>query len=421
MSHHQIVIVGGGTAGITTAAQLLKKDNSLNILIIDPAERHYYQPAFTLVGGGTYDFENTWKPMKEVIPDDAEWLQQRVISIDPDRNNLTVEGGKEIHYDFLVVCPGIQMVPEAIPGLAEALETEHVCSIYTDPQKAWKLIDNFKGGTALFTQPATPIKCGGAPQKIAYLSEERFRENGVRDKTNVVYAMPGSVIFGVEPFKQTLMKVVERKDIHLRYFHELIAVDPKAKTATYRITKHQGDEEQLFYNRKALNETWNGDGEVSLTYDLLHVAPPQFAPDFILHSPLVATDGPQKGWVEVDKHSLRHKRYSNVFSLGDVAGLPTAKTGAAIRKQAPVVVENLLHLIRGENEIEKGYNGYSSCPIVTGYGKMLLAEFEYDNQRKSDPLLSRIFDLSRELYPMWLLKKYGLPYLYWHRMLKGKF
>lgn len=414
--HHQIVIIGAGTAGITTAAHLLNRDDKLNIAIIDPAKKHYYQPAWTLVGAGTYDYKETERDMAELIPDGAAWIREAVTEMNPDEQKVVTSGGSTISYDYLVVCPGIKYDLSLIDGLSETMDKNDVCSNYTDPKYTWEVLQNFKGGTALFTQPATAIKCGGAPQKIMYLAEEHFQKRGLRNKTDVVFATPGSVIFGTEPFKSTLQEVVDRKNIHLRFFHKLTKIDYENKRAHYTITANADEPAKLYRNYKDIGEEKISETEVVIPYDMMHLAPPQTAPDFVKNSKLANEDG----WVDVNRYTLQSTRYNNVFSLGDVAGVPTAKTGAAVRKQAPVVVENLMRVMHQEGALNEGYHGYSSCPLVTGYGKMVLAEFNYDNERDSDPMLATFVDTGKEQYSMWLLKKYGLPFMYWNMMLKGR-
>lgn len=419
--HHQIVIIGAGTAGITVAAQLLRKNKKLDIALIDPAAKHYYQPAWTLVGAGTYQYKNTERDMKDYIPDGAAWLQKAVKDVDPDKNELVTEDGTTITYDYLVACPGIQIDLDGIEGLKDTIDKNEVCSNYTDPDYTWKVLQEFKGGRALFTQAATPIKCGGAPQKIMYLADDYWQKAGVKKDTSVLYAMPGSTIFGVPDFRKTLMKVIDRKDIGLRYFHKLTKIDYENKKAYYTITNHVGIPEKLIYNDKAeFGVEQISDTEVVIPYDMMHLAPPQSAPDFIKRSKLAHQEGPSKGWIDVHKYTLIHNKYPNVFALGDSAALPTAKTGAAVRKQAPVVVENLLEVMKHQQELTGKYEGYSSCPLVTGYGKMVLAEFKYDNVRDSDPMISKFVDTAKENWSMWMLKKYGLPYMYWNLMLRGK-
>jgi sulfide:quinone oxidoreductase len=418
--HHQIVIIGAGTAGITVAARLLNEDRKLDVVIIDPASKHYYQPAWTLVGGGTFNYKKTERDMAGLIPSGATWLQDHVESVDPDQNQVTTRQNGTITYDYLIACPGIQINLDALPGLKETLGKNNVSSVYVNPEYTWEVLQNFKKGTALFTQAPTPIKCGGAPQKIMYLSDDYFRKTGVRNDINVVFAVPGSVIFGVEPFKSTLMKVVERKDIFLRFYHKLTRIDGENKIAYYTITLEGKDPDKLFYNQKDIGEQWTSETEVAIPFDLMHLAPPQSAPDFIRESKLAHQDGPNKGWIETNHYTMQHQRYANVFAIGDAAALPTAKTGAAIRKQAPVLVAHLMAQMKNQAQPEKTYNGYSSCPIVTGYGKMLLAEFKYDGVRDSDPMITRFVNTSKEQYSMWLLKKYGLPFMYWNLMLKGR-
>lgn len=418
--HYQVLIIGGGTAGIMTAAQLKRENSSLSIAIIEPAETHYYQPAWTLVGAGTYDMDETARPMSELIPDGVTWVKDKAMTFDPANNTVKTEINGDLTYDYLIVAPGLQMDLDGIEGLREALETDSVCSNYVDPLKTWDIIKNFKGGNALFTQPATPIKCGGAPQKIMYLADDYFRKSGVRDKTEVIFATPGSVIFGVKPFKETLEGVVRKKNIHLKTFYNPVKIDSKNKKVYFRYMQQAEGGCVLNEDSDVIGEQLEGDMTFVVPYDMLHLAPPQSAPDFVKKSPLAHQEGPNKGWMDVDINTLQHNTYKNVFGLGDVAALPTAKTGAAIRKQAPVVVANILHMMADGHLDQKQYEGYSSCPLVTGYGKMVLAEFKYNSVRDSDPFLSKFVDTSKEKWSMWILKKYGLPWLYWNRMMKGK-
>lgn len=417
---HQIVIIGAGTAGITVAARLLNANSKLDVAIIDPATKHYYQAAWTLVGAGTFDYQKTARNMGDLIPKGAKWIQQAVQSIDADNNKITLDDGTDVDYDYMVACPGVKYDYDAVEGLADTIDKNGVCSNYTDPEYTWKVLQEFKGGTAIFTQPATPIKCGGAPQKIMYLADDYWRKSGARKDSNVLFLTPGSVIFGVEPFKSTLMKVVDRKELQLRFFHRLTKIDGKNKKVYYDIVKPFEKISHLCYNYSDVDDSEIIEDKAVYDFDMLHLAPPQAAPDFIQQSSIAHQEGPSKGWINVDQYSMQHNVYPNVFALGDAAALPTAKTGAAIRKQAPILVENLLHVMNNEGDPSKSYNGYSSCPLVTGYGKMVLAEFNYEGKRDSDPLLSKLFDTGKELYPMWILKKYGLPFMYWNMMLRGK-
>ena len=415
-THYQVLIVGGGTGGIMTAAMLVKKSPELQVAILDPSDKHFYQPAYTLVAAGTFDKDKTERAMSSVIPKGVEWIKDMAVAFQPESNSLETEKSGHLTYEFLVLSPGVVMVPEMIEGLKEALEKKAVCSNYIDPEETWRQLQNFKGGNALFVQPLTPIKCGGAPQKAAYMSADYLRKNNLLEKSNVILTMPGSVVFGVKEIKKTLEKVIQNYGIHLRTSYSPVKIDAEKKTITFKFVGT--DAVGCLKDVDKLGEKVTGETFVEIPFDFMHIAPPQSTPAFIRNSAFVNTDG----WLDVDLNTLRHTKYENVFGIGDAAALPTAKTGAAIRKQVPVVVDQLLHQLKGEQLKGKSYNGYSSCPLVTGYGKMVLAEFDYKNNFTPDPKLKQllIFDSSKEHYRLWLLKKHILPYLYWNKMLKGE-
>ncbi|MEN8798405.1 MAG: FAD/NAD(P)-binding oxidoreductase [Flavobacteriaceae bacterium] len=416
-SHYQILVIGGGTAGIMTAAQLQRKNKNLDIGLIEPSDTHFYQPAWTLVGAGTYNYDKTSRPMAGLIPKGVDWIKDYATGMEPDNNSVNTQSHGSIKYDYLVVAPGLVMDNARIEGLSEALDRGLVCSNYIDPKHTWKTIQNFKGGNAVFTQPVGAIKCGGAPQKAAYLTSDYFRKKGVLKDTNVIFATPGTTIFGIPQIKATLDKVLERYGIIFKPFYAPFKIDSDRKIIYYKYTAP--DEKRVEVSKdNSIGEIQQEDEVRAIPFDMLHLAPPQAAPLFVRDS-VLAND---QGWVDVDHHSLQHMKYANVFSLGDVAAIPTGKTGAAIRKQVPVVVDNICSLIKDEPVNNTSYNGYSSCPLVTAYGKMVLAEFDYDNNFTPDPKLKQmlVFNSAKEHWRLWMLKKYGLPYLYWNKMMKGK-
>jgi sulfide:quinone oxidoreductase len=390
---HRVVIVGGGSGGITVAARLAKALPQGSVAVIEPSRKHYYQPLWTLVGGGVFSKQVSERDEVALIPRGTTWIQDAVTEFLPEENAVVTQGGKRIKYDYLVVAAGIQLDWGKIKGLQAVIGRDGVCSNYSYEyvDKTWEFIRNFKGGNAIFTQPLPPIKCAGAPQKIMYLADDHFRKSGVREKSQVIFASAAPTIFAVKKYAAALDKIVARKGIDARYKHNLVEIRAQEKEAVF--------------------ENLDTKEPVVLKYDMIHVTPPMSAPDFIKHSPLAN----ETGWVDVDKNSLQHVRYPNVFSLGDASSLPTSKTGAAIRKQAPILVKNLLAVMKGQTTSPQ-YDGYTSCPLVTGYGKLILAEFDYDlNPKETFP-----FDQSQERYSMYLLKAYGLPALYWHGMLKGR-
>jgi len=394
--HHRIVIVGGGTAGVSVAARLRRAGQD-DVALIEPSHLHYYQPLWTLVGGGVVPIERSRRLEAAVVPRGVRWIQDAVVAIDPVARTLSTAGGAAVGYDVLVLCPGLELAWELVPGLAEAMATPYAASNYTADlaPKTAELVRRFRGGEALFAAPGSPIKCPGAPQKAAYLACDQWRRTGALGRARVTYATGAGGIFGVPEFAAVLDRVVQRYGIHTRFDHELVEVDPDGRQATFEVVGPEGKVRE------------------SLPYDLLHAAPPQRAPRFVRESAL----GGQSpfGWVPVDRHRLRHVAYPEVFALGDVCDAPTSKTGAAIRRQAPVVVANVLATLAGVEPTAR-YDGYAACPFTTARGRMLLAEFDYS--LAPHPTIPFI-DTQRERYDMWLLKRYGLPAFYWNVMLRG--
>ena len=391
--HHQVVVVGGGTAGISVAARLTNGwFSKRDVAVIEPADTHYYQPLWTLVGGGVVPKEVTGRPMKSVMPKRVHWIKEAVAEFEPDKNTIRTREGKVITYDWLVIAAGLQLNWDKIPGLKETVTRNGVCSNYSyeTVDSTWQNIKNFKGGTAIFTMPSGAVKCGGAPQKIMYLADETFRKNGVRNGSTVMFTSTLPNIFAVDRYRKTLEEVIKRKEIVCHFREELIEV--------------RGEQHEAVFKQLDTGDV------VTRKFDMLHVTPPMGPPSFLATSALADMDG----WVDVDKATLQHKRFSNVFAIGDCSNLPTSKTGAAIRKQAPVLVVNLISAMSSQTLSGK-YDGYTSCPLVTGYGKLVMAEFDYDKK----PEETFPIDQSKERWSMWLVKRYLLPQLYWHGMLKG--
>ena len=398
MPAKKIIIVGGGNAGLSVASQLLKKDKSLQISIIDPSEKHYYQPAWTLVGAGIFDINKTVRNEADYIPKGTTWIKDAVETFIPEANKVVCKSGASYEYDALVVCPGIQLDWNKIKGFKETLGKNNVSSNYSFnvAPYTWEMIKNFKGGTAVFTNPVSPVKCGGAPHKIMYLACDYWRKQGILDKCDVHYLSGGSVIFGVKEYAATLTEIINHYNIKPHFSVNVNEIDGAKKTVYYEEKDANGVVERK-----------------EIKFDICHAVPPQSAPDFIKNSPLSDTNNPY-GYVEVNKTTLQHSRYPNVFALGDCTNAPCSKTGAAIRKQAPVVVQNLLTFLTNQ-PLSEEYTGYSACPIPTQYGKLMLAEFDYTNT----PTMTFPFNQAKPRWTMWILKTKILPWLYWNRILKG--
>lgn len=393
---HQVLIVGGGAAGIATAASLHKRDRSLDIAIIEPADTHYYQPGFTMVGGGIFDKEETARPMSSVWPKGVKRIRASVASFEPTKNEVVLADGATVGYTMLIVTPGLKLDWDAVEGLNDALGSNGVTSNYRYDLSpyTWKLVQGMAGKEAIFTQPGMPIKCAGAPQKAMYLSCDHWMRTGRLKNINVSFCNAGPVLFGCAPYVPPLMEYIRKYNINLDFGHNLIKIDGTAKKAWFKVAK-EGSEPEI----------------VERNFDMIHVCPPQTAPDFIKSSPL-ANDG---GWVDVDQATMRHTKFENVFSLGDVCSTPNAKTAAAARKQAPIVAMNVIAAMKGQAPLPL-YDGYGSCPLTVEKGKIILAEFGYGG--KIMPTFP--WDSTKPRRAAWFLKKTILPMVYWKAMLKGR-
>ena len=399
LASYDVLIVGGGAAGIATAASLKKRCGDLTIGLIDPADVHYYQPGWTLVGAGVFKPEVTVRAMASLIPRGVDWIKAAVAAFDPERNTVVLEGCRLLTYRRLVVAPGLKLDWQGIEGLADTLGKNGVTSNYRYDLApyTWRLVADLQRGRALFTQPPMPIKCAGAPQKAMYLSGDYWhRQNRLKD-IDIEFYNAGAVLFGVADYVPALMKYVDKYDTRLNFNHKLVKVDGPGKTAWFEAADESGNSQTL-----------------TREFDMIHVVPPQVAPDFIRASALADATG----WVDVDQNTLRHKQFDNIWSLGDVANAPNAKTAAAARKQAPVVANNVL----ADMGLAKGvahYDGYGSCPLTVERGKIVLAEFGYGGKLlPSFP--TWLLDGTQPSRLAWLLKERILPPLYWQGMLRGR-
>ena len=398
-AHYDVVIVGAGAGGISVAASLKSRKSGLSIAVIDPADIHYYQPGWTMVGGGIFQPEQTAKTMGSLIPRGVKWIKAAVAAFEPANNAVILDGCRVVKYDRLVVCPGLKLDWEAVEGLEDTLGRNGVTSNYRYDLApyTWQLVQELKEGRALFTQPPMPIKCAGAPQKAMYLSGDAWFRNKALKNIDIQFMNAGGVLFGVKDYVPALMEYIKKYDATLNYFHNLVSVDGSAKTATFKVAKPDTDPELI-----------------TVEFDMMHVCPPQTAPDFIRVSPLADA----AGWIDVDPATLRHKTYDNIWSLGDVMNAPNAKTAAAARKQAPTVADNIVADIRGRSPVS-AYDGYGSCPLTVERGKIVLAEFGYGGVLKPS-FPSFLVDGTKPTRAAWFLKEKMLPPIYWQAMLKGK-
>ena len=393
---YKVLIVGGGASGLATAASLKKRDYSLEIAVVEPSDKHYYQPGWTMVGAGVFNKEDTIRDTNSIWPSNIIRIKDEVTKFDPKNNKVTLSNNSKISYEMLIVASGLKLDWDAIEGLSESLGKNGVTSNYRYDLApyTWELVKGLKGKNAIFTQPPMPIKCAGAPQKAMYLSCDHWQKEGQLNNMNVSFCNAGPVLFGCATYVPPLMKYVEKYRINLDFGHNLTKIDGASQKAWFSVKKEGEDPKTI-----------------ERSFDMIHVCPPQRAPDFVAKSPL-ANDA---GWVDVNPETLQHSKFSNVFALGDVASTSNAKTVAAARKQAPIVAQNVISCIENK-DVKPLYDGYGSCPLTVEKGKIILAEFGYGG--KVMPTFP--WDSTKPRRAAWFLKKTILPRIYWGAMFQGR-
>ncbi|XP_014254860.1 sulfide:quinone oxidoreductase, mitochondrial isoform X1 [Cimex lectularius] len=393
----KLLVLGGGTGGCTVASKFACKLGKDKVIIVEPTLEHYYQPMLTLIGGGIKKLDDAKRQMKDVLPKGAIWVNDRVVYIEPGTNTVRTENGTEISYEYLVIALGIDMNFNKIPGLVEGLEENNsqVCSNYSPKyvNKTFKSLQKIKKGQAVFSFPNTPVKCAGAPLKACLISEDYFRKENKRDNIKVIYRTSLPTIFSAKHYASKLLELCEQRDIDVGLKKELVKVKTLSKEAIFRNIE-----------RPAETET--------IKYAMLHVTPPMSAPN-VLKTGLKLVDS--NGFLNVNKATLQHIEYKNIYGIGDCTNLPTSKTAAAVAAQSGVLFENLLADMKGDKTPKATYDGYTSCPLVTGYQNCIMAEFDYNLQ----PLETFPIDQRNEHRSMYFMKKDIMPLLYWHAMLKG--
>lgn len=431
----KIVIVGGGLAGMSTAARFTRNLDNPDITVIEPGEMATsYQPGQTLVGGGVWEGEAVDYKTDDFVPDGTTLIKEKAVEFDPENNTLTTSSGKKISYDYLIVAAGLKLDFGAIEGLGitdtitsrgddtavrKVVGKNGISSIYfaNGAIDTWTNMQQFvadaKSGKkvqGVFTHPNTPIKCGGAPKKIMYLTDARLREAGddARANAELTFYPNGGKMFGVPEYHDAIKAQFEERDMKWHYKHNLIKVDTAKKIATF--DKH-GEKKGAYDEDLEEYEMITTHENVEVPFDFLHITPPMKAAEEIANSPI----GSKAGWVPVDKETLQHVKYPNVFSLGDIAGVPMGKTGGSARKQYKVVVDNVIALMEGK-EIEAKYAGYTVCPLITSLGTVMLAEFDWT----AKPTPSFPLDPTQERWIWWLLKVYALKPMTQYGMLSGR-
>lgn len=397
MTHHRVVVVGGGNAGLSVAGRLRRRGID-DVVVIEPRAQHLFQPLFSHVAGGAARASMAVRPQAAVMPNGVGWIRDAVVDIEPGSATAVLESGGRVTYDHVVICPGIQLDWKRVPGLAEALHTPSVASHYEFDlvPKASRLLRELRRGTVVFTQPPGPAKCAGASQKPMYLACDYWRATGVLGDIRVVMIVPDATVFGIPEIDRELERKIAEYGIELRCETELRSVDGEHRMAEIGPIR--------------------GGASERVQYDVLNVVPPQSAPDWLKSTDLAAS-GDAGGFVEVDPETLRHVRYDNVWALGDAAATRNSKSGGALRKQSKVLVENLVAVLDGREPAAR-YDGYTVCPFTVSRSTVVFAEF--DDRYRLRPTVPFWKSLSRERRLSWVFDRHILPWVYWHMILKGR-
>ncbi|XP_028304493.1 sulfide:quinone oxidoreductase, mitochondrial isoform X2 [Gouania willdenowi] len=391
--HYKMLVLGGGSGGIAMSARMKRMLGAENVAVVEPSEMHYYQPLWTLVGAGAKSAASAGRSTASVMPSGVKWVKSKVQEINPDVNTVLTVDGTKISYEYLIVALGLQLHFERIKGLPEGFEHPKIGSNYSvqTVEKTKRALQDFKEGNAVFTFPNTPVKCAGAPQKIMYLSEDFFRKTGKRAKANVIYNTSLPVLFGIKKYADSLWEIVKSRDIQVNLRQNLIEVRPE--------------------NQEAVFENLDNPSEIKvIEYEMLHVTPPM-GPNLVVKASLLADES---GWLDLNKETLQHMNYPNVFGIGDCTNLPTSKTAAAVAAQSAVLNRTIKKILKNEMP-DKKYDGYTSCPLVTSYNTVMLAEFDYNGQ----PLETFPINQAKESRIMYHMKADIMPHLYWHGLLRG--
>ena len=422
----KVLVVGAGSAGIMALARLRSALSNAEITIIAPNEKHLYQPAQVFVAAGVETIADMVKDNKDFIADDVNWIKDEVASYDPDNNTVTTRAGKKVAYDYMVVATGMTYHYDWIKGLTENdIGKNGISSVYlSDLEKGtadggpltWKWFEALKKSaasgkkpTVIYTAPNTSIKCGGAPLKILYLSADHLKKDDLG--ANYIYATAKSKLFKFPSIEKSLQEAQDNYDsVTNKFGHNLTAIDVGKKVATFEHTyevKGEYDADLDEYDVTEHKKT------VKMSYDFIHIVPPMSASKALVDSSLSWKKGNSKGWLEVDPETLQHRRYKNVYGIGDVCGIPICRTGGSARHQGPIVVGNLVATIEGET-LEEKFDGYTVCPIKTKYGEIMLVEFNYEGLSPSFPLA-----VEKPRFLWWAFDLYMLKPMYWYLMLRG--
>ncbi len=392
----KLLIIGGGTAGTMMANKLRKTLNKeeWKITIVDKHKTHYYQPGFLFIPFGIYNQDDVIKPKSDFFPPGVDVIYSGVEKINPGNNQVALDNGKVLPYDYLIVATGTQIRPEETPGMKDKLWYKEIFDFYTiDGAVALqKFFKSWEGGKLVMAITEMPFKCPVAPIEFVCLADHFFTQKGIRDKVEISLVTPLSGAFTKPIATKMLSELLKEKNINIIPDFYIEHIDNESKKL-------------VSYDEK------------EIPFDVLSIVPVNMGDEMIDRSGM----GDDLNYIPTDKHTLQSKKYDNIFVLGDASDIPTSKAGSVAHFAGEVLYENILNAIEGR-PMTATFDGHANCYIETGFGKGALIDFNYDTEP-----LPGTFPLPG-IGPFGLLKNtkinhYGkimFRWIYWHMLLRGK-
>jgi sulfide:quinone oxidoreductase len=392
---HQIVVLGGGTGGTLVANRLRQVFDPADaqITVVDQDDVHVYQPGLLFVPFGLATVDDIVRPRRRQLHAGIYPVISPIESVDIEANEVHLANQVTLEYDVLVAATGAVLVPEETEGLLGPGWNENTFTFY-DLEGAGALakkLASFEGGRMVVNVVDMPIKCPVAPLEFCFLADWYFRERGIRDQVELIYATPLDGAFTKPAASHALAGLLEEKGVELITEFNTGEVDE----AGGRLVSYDGRE---------------------VPFDLAVIVPLHGGAPYVSRSPGL---GDELNFIPTDDRTLQSHARPNIFVIGDAANVPASKAGSVTHFEGEIVVENVRRFLEGK-ELDASYDGHANCFIETGFHKALLIDFNYETEplpghfpgRVGAPLLkeSRLNHLGKLMF----------QWFYWHVLLPGR-